>query len=46
MKENCIMALIARLEKYNEELMFEKKMTAELHALRMVLMQGGNLNRL
>jgi hypothetical protein len=32
-----------RLEKCNKELLFEKKMTTELHALRMVLIQGVNV---
>jgi hypothetical protein len=31
-----------RLEKCNKELMFEKKMTSDLHAFRMVLIQAGN----
>jgi chromosome segregation ATPase len=44
MKENCITALTAEKEKCNKELMFEKKMTAELDALRgrMVLMRSNN----
>jgi chromosome segregation ATPase len=44
MKENCITVLTAEKEKCNKELMFEKKMTAELDALRgrMVLMRSNN----